>query len=160
MQLKFRTIVVRRWNLGKVFCKRVCYISKRCNFFVTILQMFDCNWRSFSRDFINNVPYFLKLCAAVNGRNKTMPWLTSGCFYSSSAFRPDDFVSLNIVVCGVRLDFSPGFLSIGTCLLTLVIEPDSVSFSYWKFASWDSVCCNVYKLFAEIFNRNVRIVRS
>jgi len=81
--------------------------------------MFDCNWRSFSIDFINNVPYFFKRCAAVNG-----------CFYSSSGFGPGDFVALNIVVRGVRLDFSPGFLSIGTCLLTLVIEPDSVSFSY------------------------------
>ena len=160
MRLKFRIIVTRGWNLGKIFCKCVCYISERCNFFVTILQMFDWNWRSFSRDFINNVPYFFKRCAAVNGRNKTMPWLTSGCFYSSSAFGLDDFVALNIVVCGVRLDFSPRFLSIGTCLLTLVIESDSVSFSYWRFASWDSVCCNVYKLFTKIFNRNVRIVNS
>jgi len=97
MRLKFCIIVTRRWNLGKVICKRVCYTSKRCNFFVTILQMFDCNWWSFSRDFINNVPYFLKRCAAVNGRNKTMPWLTSGCFYSSSAFGPDDFVVMTYV---------------------------------------------------------------
>ena len=36
------------------------YISKRCNFFVTILQMFNCNGGSLSRNFVNNVPYFLR----------------------------------------------------------------------------------------------------
>ena len=38
----------------------ICYMSKRCNFFVIILQMFNCNGGSLSRNFVNNVPYFLR----------------------------------------------------------------------------------------------------